>query len=554
MTTSPRNGRHLQWTCSIVGAVSLEGCLLAILLGRVTVTDDYSGNVFYYLFAKNEILMSALPVALALLSFGYFSHFDYRKKSSPSAIRFVLKRNHVFLSAVLVFLVTFTGTILVFHDFALCMDEYLANFQAQIFVSGRIIARVSEPWILFAEALKPIFVTYDSQKHAWIGIYLPVYAAIRALFTFAGIPSITNPLLAAASIVALFGVARHVWPHQKANALVAVLLLASSSQFLVTSMTVYAFPAHLFLNLLWLWLYTREDRIGWVFAPWVGVLAIGLHEPHYHALFVLPFLIRLLTNRRWRWCSYFAAVYALGCTGWLLWMNVARPGVSTGGGGIHSLSNTFGLVGLLTPVIQIMSISLLVSWQSFAMILLASLSVRKWRDMTPFLRDLIWSCLLTLGFYVILKGTQAHGWGYRFAHTILGNLALLAVVGWNDIRRMFGARKAAGFVVISSLVALLVQLPIRCMQTEQFVRPFARAMEYLNSIDKPFVVIDRYTVWYSQDLVRNDPFLRNSPKILFADELDPERLKKLQALGEVHLVQTPELTQFGMRATKLQRE
>ncbi len=77
-------------------------------------------------------------------------------------------------------------------------------------------------------------------------------------------------------------------------------------------------------------------------------------------------------------------------------------------------------------------------------------------------------------------------------------------------------------------------------------------MQYLNSIKKPFVVLYGDAVWYSYDLVRNDPFLRNSPKILFAHELDGELLKKLQTLGEVHMVQTSKLTQFGMRATKFQ--
>jgi hypothetical protein len=374
------------------------------------------------------------------------------------------------------------------------------------------------------------------------------------LFTFAGIPAVTNPLLAAASIVALAGVARNLWPHHKSNQLLAVLMLASSSQFLVTSMTAYALPAHLCLNLIWLWLYTRDDRIGWVLAPWVGVLAIGLHEPHYHALFVLPFLVRLVTSRRWSWCSYFASVYATGCVVWLTWMSDVRPDVASGGGGVHSLSSTFGFLGVLTPLIQVMSLSLLFSWQSFAMILLALISLRTWRAMTPFFRDLVWGCLLTLSFYVILKGTQAHGWGYRFCHTILGNLALLAVVGWNDMRQIFGVRKVAEFVLISSLVALLIQFPIRCVQAEKFVRPFANAMHYLSSIRTSFVVIDGNAVWYSQDLVRNDPFLRNSPKVLFAHELNPELFEKLRNLGGVHLVQTEELTQFGMRATEPQQK
>ncbi len=462
---------HLGWTCFIVGAVSFAGWLLAILFKGVTATD-YAGNVFYYLFARNELWMSAVPLVLTLLSFAHFCHSSLGNKISSRAVRVLLNRTSVYIIAMGVLLVTLAGTFLVFHNFALCMDEYLATFQAEIFAAGRIMAKVSEPWPQFADALKTAFVTYDSQRHTWISIYLPVYAGIRVLFTFAGIPSITNPLLAAASIVALAGVAANLWPHQKANRLLAVLMLASSSQFLITSMTVYALPAHLCLNLVWLWLYSREDRTGWILAPWVGILAIGLHEPHYHALFVLPFLARFVTSRRWRWCSYFASVYVLGCAGWLMWMNIARPGVSTGGGGIHGLSSTFGFAGILTPLIQVMSFSLLFSWQSYAMILLALISVRRWREMTPFFRDLAWSCLLTLSFYVILKGTQAHGWGYRFCHTILGNLALLAVVGWNDLRRISGVRKAAELVVISSLVALLIQFPIRCVQAEQFVRPF----------------------------------------------------------------------------------
>jgi hypothetical protein len=130
----------------------------------------------------------------------------------------------------------------------------------------------------------------------------------------------------------------------------------------------------------------------------------------------------------------------------------------------------------------------------------------------------------------------------------------LAVVGWNDVRQIFGVRKATEFAVISTLLALFVQLPIRCVQAEQFVRPFAKAMQYLKSIQQPFVVIDDDSVWYSYDLVRNDPFLRNSPKILLAHELNAELLERLRTLGSVHEVQTSELTQFGMRAVARQRK
>ncbi len=84
-----------------------------------------------------------------------------------------------------------------------------------------------------------------------------------------------------------------IWPNEKENALVAVLLLAASAQFLLMAMTSYAMSAHLALNTIWLWLYSRPERRRFYLAPVVGVLAIGLHQPIVHALFVAPFLFRL---------------------------------------------------------------------------------------------------------------------------------------------------------------------------------------------------------------------------------------------------------------------
>ena len=86
-------------------------------------------------------------------------------------------------------------------------------------------------------------------------------------------------------------------------------------------------PAHLALNTIWLWLYSRPDRRAFYLAPFVGVVAIGLHQPIVHALFVAPFLVRLVLQRRWRTVGIFTVIYLAGCLGWFMWKAHAKMGV-----------------------------------------------------------------------------------------------------------------------------------------------------------------------------------------------------------------------------------
>jgi hypothetical protein len=57
-------------------------------------------------------------------------------------------------------------------------------------------------------------------------------------------------------------VARRLRPTRLDAAFISTLLVATSSQVLVTSMTSYAMTGHLTLNLIWLWLFLRDDKIG----------------------------------------------------------------------------------------------------------------------------------------------------------------------------------------------------------------------------------------------------------------------------------------------------
>ncbi|HEY2179898.1 MAG TPA: hypothetical protein VGH15_15105, partial [Caulobacteraceae bacterium] len=159
-------------------------------------------------------------------------------------------------------LIAWAGCRLVFSDYPLSADELMANFDAAIFAHGDLLAPVAPAWRDYTHALAPTFL-FDTPGHdRWASAYLPVNAALRALGQVLGAQSLVNPLLAAISIVAVFGVARRLWPQRPHLALVAALLLATSSQFLITAMTPYAWTAHLAFNLVWLWLFLagREGK------------------------------------------------------------------------------------------------------------------------------------------------------------------------------------------------------------------------------------------------------------------------------------------------------
>ena len=270
--------------------------------------------------------------------------------------------------AVVVFAIAAIGTQTVFHNYLVTADEYLADFQARIFLHGKFQAEVPSAWVSAERFLNlPFFVRYFPANHSWNSVYLPVYAAMRAVFQSVGLQSLLNPFLAALTVLALYGTARNIWPESKTNALVAIGLLVSSSQFLVMSMTSYSMPAHLALNAIWLWLYSRPDR-GWFYlAPLVGVLAIGLHQPIVHALFALPFLLRLVLQRRWRAVLIFAPIYLAGCALWFAWQARYQVGSSDGIGSLFKILNP------RMPIIQSMNLLLIIGWASLATPFLAVL-------------------------------------------------------------------------------------------------------------------------------------------------------------------------------------
>jgi hypothetical protein len=331
--------------------------------------------------------------------------------------------------------------------------------------------------------------------------------------------------------------------------------LLLSAQFMVMSMTAYAMPAHLCLNLFWLWLYLRDDRVSRAAIPWVGVAALGLHNPFPHALFVAPFLFRTLRRRRIALLGYWAIVYSAGAFVWLRVLQAAVgndiasvAGPASAPVGLLGFLSSFHAPNALRRMVEGMNAALVLDWQTPLVAIALIVALCSWRRLAPTMRDLALGFLGTMLIYAFFPATQGHGWGYRYMYGVLGNVALLSAVGVDEMAAVVGGHRIRLLIGLSTALTLLYQLPHRFIAVEQFTRPFARGAAWVAAQDAEVVVVPTHAVWYGADLIRNDPFLRRRPLIAAAAGLSAEQITALQAKypGRIRIVRPEELWAVGM--------
>ena len=503
-------------------------------------------NVFFRLYAFHEALPLMLIVAWTVVAAAILVRRAPVSNGNARLERLsALNARAVGVVAALLFVVALVTWYRVHHAVLLTMDEFTSDFQARILARGELRATVPPEWRPYLDAMAPVFTAYRDLNGGWLSQYLPGYAIIKTPFVLAGLEVLLNPLLAALSVVVLAAIARRLWPDEGLRPWMALAFFVTSSEVLMTSGTGYSMPAHLALNLLWLWLYQRGDARSWGIALAVGVLALGLHNPMPHALFVAPFLLRLLRERRWRRLAAAAAAYGAGSLLWIAWLRMANPFARPDGPGLFSM---FAMPNALAFWLQAVNLSLLFTWHAPLFGALAVAGVVRARRLGPLMTDIALGVALTLVFYLFFPLTQGHGWGYRYAYQVLGSLALLAAAGTPALVSAVGARRAQGLLVASFATALLVQVPLRFWQGERFIRPYAAAYRHLASKPARVLLVHEDSVWYGRDLIRNDPHLRGQPVVLAARLLTREGRAAIHAAypGQVLEVTDTELLRLGL--------
>lgn len=488
-------------------------------------------NIFFHLFARHEWIV----VLLLLLWFFVWGDRAGGTLKPPG-------RKLIWGLALGAVLIAAGGAAGVMRFYPLSADDFLMTFQARTYAEGVLFPQVGAPWLEFENLLRGSFIRFREETQQWTPQYLPVHAAILALFGQVGAAMWVNPLANAASILILVAISRRLWPDRPETHGLASLLLFESSQFHIWGMSWHSSAMHLFFNLLWIWLWLRPERWALGLLPWLGGLAMGLHQPHVHWLIALPFLGAMVGRRRWRALIYLGMVYA-GFGGLWLWFMWQR-GVGSGA----AEAGMQWIPSLNQVVYRWMHAILIATWNHPLAVLGTLGALVYWRRLPTASRCLLAGVLLSFFFYLAFRGHGGHGWGSRYSHPILGHLALLAVAVWNlqPAVRISGFSLSPGGLVPATVLCLVLLLPIRCGQVGSFVAPYARVDAAINSMDADVVLIRGLEGYYAWDLLRNDPFLRERPVRMRGWFLNPQTRASLERRFRVMEVGRQEFGQHGL--------
>lgn len=544
---------RILWILCLLG---LGFGLLLLFAVPTAILQGAPAKVTLYLFRTHDTLWLALStVAIPVLAYG----LGRRSLGSDRLIGMLETcKRPVTLMFLAVLTIGALGVPLVYHGYALSLDEFLARFQAETISGGHLLAPLDADWAQMAPALQPLFMSYDLANGFWTPGYRPVSAALIALFELVHLGQFTAVVLAAACLPLLAGLARRLWPAEAAAPALAVFLLAASPQFLVTAMTPYAMTAHLFFSLLWLRCHLRGGRIGHAGAALTGFFAVGLHQLHVHPFFILPFMVSLLPQRRFRLALFYALWYAAVLWFWISWQKLAAT-ILYGAGGeselpavaflMEQIALTLSYHSLVDVSHWLANLFRFLSWQNLLLVPLLYIAFRHWRGAPWLVRMLGWSVFVSLVPYLLFMPWHGHGWGYRYLHPLLGNLALLAVYGWLCLKASLRGRALPAtkrLLVGLAVAGLVFGLPLRLHQVERFVAPFAAASAYIAALDEDVVLVDGTDTWFAVDLVRNDPFLRQRPKVLEANSLTDRQLRRLCAGYRPRLIDHETFRHFAM--------
>src|SRR6185503_1420515 len=227
-----------------------------------------------------NLLLLAIAVAAFLLR---------RRASALDALRACTSRP--WLIAAVLFPVLCLGSLFVYHDQPLSMDEYAALFQARAFAEGRLTGAF--PPELMDRLIPPFFQNHFLIVSTSTGLvsssYWPAFSLLLTPFVWLGIPWAANPLLGALAVPALHRLTREVSGSTEAAGWAAAIAVASPV-FIITSVSYYPLQAHLLFNLLYALLLLNVSLQRALLAGVVGSVALTLHNPLPHLLFCAPFL------------------------------------------------------------------------------------------------------------------------------------------------------------------------------------------------------------------------------------------------------------------------
>lgn len=419
------------------------------------------------------------------------------------------------------------GTLLVYHNHRLSMDEYSAYFQSQAFAAGHLTGRF--PVALLDSLIPPGFQNYFLDVSRATGevatAYWPSFALLLTPFTWLGIPWVCNPIISALTVLAIHRLALRLLEDPEAAGF-AVLLTVASPVFFADGISYYSMPAHLLANTVYALLLLQPTPRKALLAGVVGSIALTLHNPVPHILFALPWLWWVIRQPNGgRLMMHLAAGYLPLCL--LLgigWFEFVHSLIHTGAGAGHepaTLSNdfsrtlhaAFSLPTLTILYARLIGIAKIWVWAVPGIMILAGMGAWRLRYQAQ-CRVLAWSAVSTLLGYLLVPVDQGHGWGFRYFHSAWMVLPVLAAGALVHSRSTSTGDSLATvevrvFVTACALTTLLLGVGQRASQISEFIAEDVSHVPHYAGPDMQVIFVNPNS-FYAYDLVQNDPLLRGN--------------------------------------------
>ncbi|GGB18834.1 hypothetical protein GCM10011380_05490 [Sphingomonas metalli] len=517
--------------------------LAALAIVTAFILGKGNDDLPYYYFLTQDLPLLAAG-GLALFGFARVRH-----------VRGVagLTRGRAAALAVGAGLLAYAGSWLVLHRYAVSRDEQMADFAAAYLASGHMGQAIPPDLIPLAKAMMPVFTNVYPATGYWVSDYLPGNSAIRAIAMLTGDSWLASPVLLAIGLLALWSAARRIWPERPEAATVALVLAATSTQALVTAMSPFAMTAHLAINALWLACFVRQERRWHWAAAGLTVVAIGLHQVHFHLIFLSGFLIATALRRDWRMLAILLTGAVAGYIVWQIgWRDLiprlfdpVQAAQATGQVAERAAGEITGRLVRILRQDMLRHLARFVAWQNVLLAPLAAIGiVAAWRTAHPALRGGAISCAIAL----LVLPEQEHGFGYRYLHGMIGPFCLLAAQGWLALEAKRGRPLPRAALWGSTAFALVVTLPYASWRSMAYAAPYEAAYRAVRAVDADVVLIDTSHQTYISDIVRFDPAAGPSQRPVLADlaYVPADALARLCATRSVVVVTDRDLQRFDL--------
>ena len=501
-------------------------------------------RIFWHLLTFHDLPAAWLMLAMLAAGFWFGTRGPVDARRVEGLVLALHRRR--FPVAIGLWLLLCAGSVWVYHNHPLSMDEYAAVFQAKVFAAGAMTGQYPIDLLdnLIPRGFQNNFLMVNRNTGAVFSAYWPGFSLLLAPFVWLGIPWACNPTLVAASFLLMGRLARELMASPLAAGWALLFALASPA-FVANGITYYSMPAHLLFNLGFAWLLLSPSPLRLFLAGLVGGFALVLNNPFPHVVFALPWIlwVALGSERRARNLFWLAAGYSPVVAGllmgWSFWQQqVLQLGASVAvvPGPIVQADLPERAAALLSRLLRVLQMPDV----AIANARIAGL-VKLWLWASPLLLLLAWwggraakstgirllgaSALTTFFAYFLIRFDQGHGWGNRYFHSAWGVLPILAAAGALKLAVVPGEGvRWVRMLAATAVISLFAANGLRIFQMGSFMADHLAQMPPRTAAESS-IVMHNGRGYYAYDLIQNDPWLRgNSITLLVQNEEDMTRL------------------------------